>query len=142
MKKLKIAFCFLTFLAAPLVVHAKERTGFDIPANETSLSAGFEFGNALEHHPDDGNNYFGSPGMNIEGYSFWNGGNFGMFYHGAFMFPVVGEENHDFQWGAMIGPAFRVRFTEKLTLQTGIGFGVSGTDYYSSAIFLAVGADA
>jgi hypothetical protein len=138
-------------LVLGFAVSAQESAPFVIPENETSRSAGFEFGDTLEHHPDGSNRYFGSPGMNRERYSFWNGGNFGMFYHGSWTFPVAGEDNHDFQWGAIIGPAFRIRFTDRLTLQTGIGLGgngllaryeESGTDYYSSAMFLAAGADA
>ena len=120
-----------------------------IPANETTLSAGFEFGNTIEHNSD--NSYFGSPGMVIEGYSFWNGKNFGMFFHGSWPFPVVGDDAHDFQSSWLIGPAFRVRFTDKLTLQTGIGIGgtglyerfeESGTDYFRSIFNFGVGADA
>ncbi|MFP3043636.1 hypothetical protein LQZ19_17610 [Treponema primitia] len=150
MKRLVIAsLCFA--LAVPLMVSAQEAASITVPGNETSVSAGFEFGNTLEHIPDDGNSYFGSPGMTIDGYSFWNGKNFGIFFHSSFLIPVVGEDTHDFQWGWLIGPAFRVRFTDKVTLQTGIGLGGNGLHdwheesdtYYIQSIYnFGIGVDA
>ncbi|GHU26169.1 hypothetical protein FACS1894172_14670 [Spirochaetia bacterium] len=130
-----------------------EAAPFVLPANETSLSAGFVFGNTFVYDPDNDDSYFGSPGMAFEGYSFWNHKNFGIFYHGSFAFPVVGEgkDNHDFQWEGIFGPAFRIRFTDRLTLQTGIGIGGSGlfaryeengVDYFRAIFNFGVGADA
>ncbi|MDR2865622.1 MAG: hypothetical protein LBV68_08440 [Spirochaetaceae bacterium] len=82
MKRIVIAFLCLV-LVLPFAVSAQEAAPFVVPANETTLSAGFEFGNTIEHIPDVENSYFGSPGMNFEGYSFWNGKNFGIFFHGS-----------------------------------------------------------
>ncbi|GHV93466.1 hypothetical protein AGMMS50268_39690 [Spirochaetia bacterium] len=132
-----------------------EAAPFVLPANETSLSPGFVFGNTFEFDPDNDNNYFGSPGMAIEGYSFWNHKNLGIFYHGSFAFPVIGDDGdtslRDFQWEGIFGPAFRIRFTDKLTLQTGIGIGGSGLfaryeengdDYFRTMFNFGIGADA
>ncbi|GHV65353.1 hypothetical protein AGMMS49587_19470 [Spirochaetia bacterium] len=154
MKKIVIAsLCFI--LAIPLTVSAEEPAPFVIPAKETTLSAGFEFGNTIEHGdnivPGTDSIYFGSPGMNVEGYSFRNGKNFGMFFHGSWTFPAVGDDTQDFQTSWLIGPAFRVRFTDKLTLQTGLGisanrlrerFEENGTEYFRSIINFGIGADA
>ncbi|GHU70567.1 hypothetical protein FACS189450_05200 [Spirochaetia bacterium] len=132
-----------------------ESTPFVLPANETSLSAGFVFGNTFVFDPDNDNSYFGSPGMVFDGYSFWNHKNVGIFYHGSFAFPVVGDDGdtslHDFQWEGIFGPAFRIRFTDKISLQTGIGIGGSGLfaryeengdDYFKTMFNFGVGADA
>jgi hypothetical protein len=139
-----------------LEVSAQEVTSIEIPGNETALSAGVVFGNTIEHGGNADNSYFDSPGMNMESYSFWNGGNFGTFFHGAFVFPAAGDNiegmhPYDFQWGMLFGPAFRVRFTDMLTLQTGMGFSINGlfgsyeeddTDYLRSILNFGVGADA
>ncbi|MDR2865621.1 MAG: hypothetical protein LBV68_08435 [Spirochaetaceae bacterium] len=64
---------------------------------------------------------------------------------------MVGDDTHDFQGAGFFGPAFRVHFMDKLTLQTGIGIGAnglyeryeeSGTDYVRSIFNFGVGADA
>jgi hypothetical protein len=74
-----------------------------------------------------------------------------VFFHSSWTFPVVGDDAQDFQSSWLIGPAFRVRFTDKLTLQTGLGIGAnslheryeeSGTDYFRSIVNFGVGADA
>ncbi|GHV73862.1 hypothetical protein AGMMS49940_11640 [Spirochaetia bacterium] len=127
-----------------------ETAPFVLPANETSLSAGFVFGNTFVFDPDNDDSYFGSPGMAFDGYSFWNHKNVGIFYHGSFAFPVVGDSNHDFQWEGIFGPAFRIRFTDNVSLQTGIGIGGSGLfaryeengdDYFRTMFNFGVGAD-
>jgi hypothetical protein len=154
MKKILIAVLFL-FAAIPLMVTAQEAASFTVPARETSRSTGFEFANTIEHGGNSGNSYFGSPGMSFERYSFWNGKNFGRFFHGSFTFPAVGDDGgtplYDFQWGWLFGPAFRVRFTEKLTLHTGIGISANGlfawykeddAGYSLSAFNFGAGADA
>ncbi|GHV12974.1 hypothetical protein FACS189491_07040 [Spirochaetia bacterium] len=149
----RIAFVSLLLTFSLSFVTAQEAAPFVLPANETSLSAGFVFGNTFVFDPDNDNSYFGSPGAAFEGYSFWNHKNFGIFYHGSFAFPVVGEgkDNHDFQWEGIFGPAFRIRFTDKLMLQTGIGIGGSGLfaryeengdDYFRAIFNFGVGADA
>ncbi|GHV71703.1 hypothetical protein AGMMS49928_24740 [Spirochaetia bacterium] len=147
----------LSFVTAQEAAHetVTEATPFVLPANETSLSAGFVFGNTFVFDPDNDNSYFGSPGMAFEGYSFWNHKNLGIFYHGSFAFPVVGDDGdtplHEFQWEGIFGPAFRIRFTDSLTLQTGIGIGTSGLldfyeqsgdDYFGVMFNFGVGADA
>ncbi|GHV82194.1 hypothetical protein AGMMS49991_07520 [Spirochaetia bacterium] len=132
-----------------------EAAPFVLPANETSLSAGFVFSNTFVFDPDNDNSYFGSPGMALDGYSFWNHKNVGIFYLGSFAFPVVGDDGdtslHDFQWEGIFGPAFRIRFTDKVSLQTGIGIGTSGllafykqagNDYFRAMFNFGVGADA
>jgi hypothetical protein len=151
MKKIAITFCFLTLLAAPIAVYAQRNTGFAIARNETSMSAGFEFGNSIIHNPD--NSYLGAPGMTLEGYSFRNGRKFGTFLHSAFLFPVIGDESRDLQWDAIVGPASRVVLTDKLTLQTGLGLSLTGMygryedaeldkDLTRSMFTLGIGADA
>ncbi|GHV88697.1 hypothetical protein AGMMS50267_10570 [Spirochaetia bacterium] len=134
---------------------APEAAPFVLPANETSLSAGFVFGNTFVFDPDNDNSYFGSPGAAFDGYSFWNHKNVGIFYHGSFAFPVVGDGGstplHDIQWEGIFGPAFRIRFTDKVSLQTSIGIGTSGlldfykqdgNDYFRAIFNFGVGADA
>ncbi|GHV01144.1 hypothetical protein FACS189483_11330 [Spirochaetia bacterium] len=128
-----------------------ESAPFVLPANETSLSAGFVFSNTFVFVPDNDNSYFGSPGAAFDGYSFWNHKNVGIFYHGSFAFPVVGDDAQDFQWEGIFGPAFRIRFTDKVSLQSGIGIGTSGlldfykqdgNDYFRTILNFGVGADA
>jgi hypothetical protein len=143
-----IALCFV--LAVPLMVTAQEAASFEVPVKETFRSTGFEFGNTITHNPDTDTGYFGSPGMSVEKYSFWNGRSFGRFHHLSFTVPVVGDDALNFQWGALFGPAFRVRFTDRLALHTGLGIGVNGlhewyeeggVDYVKSIVSLGVGAD-
>jgi hypothetical protein len=155
MKKFAIASLFLV-LALPgargaLAVFAQEAASFTVPARETSRSTGFEFGNTIEHGGNSDNGYFGSPGMSFERYSFWDDKDFGKFFHGSFTVPVIGDDTYDLQWGLLAGPAFRVRFTDRLTLHTGLGFGASGSfawydkadaDYFRSAFNFGIGADA
>ncbi|GHT56832.1 hypothetical protein FACS1894109_07090 [Spirochaetia bacterium] len=155
MKRFAIASLFLVLVLpgarSALAVSAQEAASFTVPAKETSRSTGFEFGNTIEHGGNADNSYFGSPGMSFEHYSFRDDKNFGRFSHGSFTVPVIGDDTYDFQWGFLSGPAFRVRFTDRLTLHTGLGFGASGlfawydeadADYFKSAFNFGVGADA
>ncbi|GHU61918.1 hypothetical protein FACS189445_4420 [Spirochaetia bacterium] len=87
--------------------------------------------------------------MNVDGRFFWNNNNIGLFFHESFTIPAAGDENYDFQLSTLIGPAFRVRFTDKLSLQPGLGIAVNGifaryeernTDYLRSMVNFGVGA--
>ncbi|GMO69746.1 MAG: hypothetical protein Ta2A_18050 [Treponemataceae bacterium] len=147
----RIAFVSLFFIPALSFVTAQEAAPFVVPANETNVSAGFVFGNTFVFDPDNADSYFGSPGMVFDGYSFWNHKNVGIFFHGSFAFPVVGDDAQDFQWEGIVGPAFRIPFTDKVTLQAGIGIGGSGlfaryeengADYFRTILNFGVGADA
>jgi hypothetical protein len=121
-----------------------------VAQTETSLSLGFEFGTAWEHNDDADNRTFSSLDAALDAYSFWNGGRWGMFFHGSWLFPAIGDDDHDVAGSILFGPAFRVRFGEKLTLQTGLGLGVYGTkdtfeaegeDYTASTARWGWGAD-
>ncbi|GHU57752.1 hypothetical protein FACS189444_0340 [Spirochaetia bacterium] len=158
MKKMVItAFCLV--LAVPLMVTAQETPSFTIPARETSRSTALEFNNTFEHGnnavSDSDSSSFGSPGIGWEEYSFRNGRNFGEFSHWSFAVPLVGYDGdtpfYDFQWSGLSGPAFRIRFTDRLTLHAGLGLSVNGlhvwynegdTDYFMFKLNFGAGADA
>ncbi|MDR2602528.1 MAG: porin family protein [Spirochaetaceae bacterium] len=93
---------------------------------EIWLSTGFEFGNSIETSSDKGTAYIGAPGFNLNGYSFSDKRNIGVFFHCSALFPVIvnGNENveeYDVQSEFIIGPGFKYNITEKLKLQFGIG---------------------
>ncbi|MDR2662298.1 MAG: hypothetical protein LBC31_04800 [Treponema sp.] len=107
---------------------------------ETWVSLGFEFGNYFENISDSRNTYVGSPGMNLNFYSFGYQKKFGLFNRNSFLSPVIktGESN-DFTYGMqmafVLGPAFRYAFNNNTTLQTGLGVNVAGiyVDYPEGA---------
>jgi hypothetical protein len=99
--------------------------------NENRLSLGFEYGNFFEKRTDGGvdiETYRGSPGVDFCAYHLW--GNFGFFHNHSFLFPAnfssnVNGYNYYFQYNLIIGPVFKIAFTEKLDMTLGLGFGLS-----------------
>jgi hypothetical protein len=97
-------------------------------SNENRLLLGFEYGNFFEKRRDSGvdlETYLGSPGLNFSGYHLWN--KFGFFHNHSFLFPVKISSNIDgydyfFEYNCIIGPAFKIAFTEKLDMTLGLGF--------------------
>jgi hypothetical protein len=97
-------------------------------ANENRISMGFEYGNFFEKRTDGGvdiETYRGSPGFNLSGYHLWD--NFGFFHNHSFLFPSNVSSNIDgydyfFQYNFIIGPAFKITFSERLDMNLGIGF--------------------
>jgi hypothetical protein len=100
---------------------------------EGRLSFGFEFGNTFEKRTDGGidiETYLSSPGIDLSGYLLWN--NFGFFFNNSFLFPNLITTNIDgydyfFQYNFIIGPAFKIGFTEKLDMTLGLGFSLGPT---------------
>ncbi|MDR0599388.1 MAG: hypothetical protein LBG84_04815 [Treponema sp.] len=79
---------------------------------EVWTSVGLEFGNSFQKYPGEGWGYLGAPGLNVNFYRFGGGGNGGLFFHFAALFPVIerrGGSNYDylFQYDWIIGPGFR-----------------------------------
>jgi hypothetical protein len=102
-------------------------------SNDNRLSIGFEYGNFFEKRTDDGINietYMGSPGFNLGFFHLWD--NFGFFHIHSFLFPNNISSNIDgydyfFQYNFIIGPAFKIPFTEKFDMTLGIGFSLGPT---------------
>ena len=124
---------------------------------EQWLAAGFEFGNYFENESSREFTYLGSPGFNVNVYSFSKEKNIGMFFHFSFLFPVIEKnEKADFdylaQYDWIFGPGFRYDISEKLKLHFGIGFEFmspfdiryteNSTDYSIYAMNLGLGGDA
>jgi hypothetical protein len=92
------------------------------------LSLGFEYGNFFEKRTDGGTDietYIGSPGVDLSGYFLWN--KFGFFFNTSYLFPTTVTANIDgydyfFQFNFIIGPAYKIEFTEKLDMTMGLGF--------------------
>jgi hypothetical protein len=106
---------------------------------ESWIGLGFGWGNLFETASDSGNTaktYMGSPGINFEGYSFWNRKNIGLFYNMGFLFPQkstldingvktsVDLSVYDllFQLDFILGPGFRVNLNDRFSLKFGAGF--------------------
>jgi hypothetical protein len=100
-------------------------------SNENRLSFGFEYGNFFEKRTDGGvdiETYKGSPGFDFCAYHLW--GNFGFFHNHSFLFPADVSSNIDgykyyFQYNLLIGPVYKIAFTEKWDMTLGIGFSLS-----------------
>lgn len=100
-------------------------------SSENRLSMGFEYGSFFENRTDDGigiETYRGSPGINFSAYHLWE--NFGFFHSHSFLFPNKVSTNIDgyeyfFEYNLVIGPAFKIAFTEKMDMNFGFGFGLS-----------------
>jgi hypothetical protein len=105
---------------------------------ESWTSAGFGWGNFFERSPAGGNTaktYMNSPGITLNGYTFWNRGNIGFFSNAAFLFPKrstldingvktsVDLSVYDvlFQFNAIVGPGIRFNVSDKLAVQFGLG---------------------
>jgi hypothetical protein len=122
-------------------------------ANDNRLSLGFEFGNFFEKRTDGGigiETYMGAPGLNFCAYALWN--NVGFFHSHSFLFPNNIKTNVDgydyfFQYNFIMGPAFRIPFTEKFDMTLGLGFSFGPTigtfnDKTLSQFNLGIGGDA
>jgi hypothetical protein len=123
--------------------------------SESWTGLGFEWGNFFENVSKDGNTaktYMSSPGGTLNGYTFWNRGNIGLFSIMAFLFPnkstldingvktSVDLSVYDilFQFNAIIGPGFRYNVNDKLALQFGVGLNYMQTvGSYTNTIFVA-----
>jgi hypothetical protein len=96
-------------------------------------SFGFAYGNIFETRTDGGidiETYIGSPGFELAGYFFWN--DVGFFFNNSFLFPKSVTANIDaydyfFHYNFIIGPAFKIGFTEKLDMSLGLGFSLGPT---------------
>ncbi|MDR1230471.1 MAG: hypothetical protein LBK61_03610 [Spirochaetaceae bacterium] len=122
---------------------------------ETWTSLGFEFGNYFENFQDSRNTYIGSAGISLNFYFFEYGKKVGFFNRNSFLFPVLKtSDSNNFVYGTqmvfVLGPAFRYMFSEKLTLQSGIGINFYGIyidytegsyTYPVSSMVLGLGAD-
>jgi hypothetical protein len=106
--------------------------------SEGWMGLGFGWGNLFERSSSGGNTaktYMSSPGVTLNGYTFWNRRNIGLFSNMAFLFPsrstldINGvKTNVDlsvydilFQFNLIIGPGFRFNVNDTLTLQFGAG---------------------
>jgi hypothetical protein len=112
---------------------------------ESNLSMGFSYGSVFDitkNTPTLSDDITQALGINLTMYGFWDKKNYGMFlsYGGLFN---IGKPRNDaiktYQSAAMdmiLGGGFRKAFSDKATLQYGVGFDVTmtGTDYrlYSS----------
>ena len=115
---------------------------------EGHFSVGFEYGNFFEKRTDVGTNietYMGSPGLNLSFYHFWN--KFGFFHINSFLFPDNVKTNIDgydyfFQYIFMIGPAYKITFTERFNMTLGLGFSLGPTVGKPSTMFnMGIGGD-
>jgi hypothetical protein len=86
---------------------------------------GFNWGNYFDSGTDIGDFYSGSPGINLNSYSFFNQKNIGFFGNIGFMFPIVdtiGNGYNPIVHGSYIlGVGFRNKINEKINLHFGIG---------------------
>jgi hypothetical protein len=112
------------------------------------FSFGFEYGNFFERRTDAGidiETYMGSPGLELSFYHFWD--DMGFFQINSFLFPSNIRTNVDgydyfFQFVFMIGPAFKITFTEKLDMDLGFGFSFGPTVGTPVSMFnLGIGGD-
>jgi hypothetical protein len=115
---------------------------------EGRFSVGFEYGNFFEKRTDAGIDfdiYMGSPGIELSFYHFWD--NMGFFHTNSFLFPSYIRTNVDgydyfFQYIFMIGPAYKIIFTEKLDMTLGLGFSLGPTVGTQGAMFnFGIGGD-
>jgi hypothetical protein len=101
--------------------------------NENRISLGFEYGNFFEDRTDGGTDietYMGSPGLNFCAYHLWD--NFGFFHSHSFLFPNKITSNIDgydylFKYNFIIGPAYKILFTEKFDMTLGLGLSLGPT---------------
>jgi hypothetical protein len=115
---------------------------------EGRFSVGFVYGNFFERRTDAGidlDTYMGSPGLELSFYHFWD--NLGFFHINSFLFPsniktnIVGYD-YFFQYIFIIGPAFKITFTEKLDMTLGFGFSLGPTVGKPSSMFnMGIGGD-
>jgi hypothetical protein len=115
---------------------------------EGHFSFGFEYGNFFEKRNDNGTDiktYMGSPGLNMSFYHFW--GNMGFFHINSFLFPSNIRTNIDgydyfFQYIFIIGPAYKIIFSEKLNMTLGFGLSLGPTVGKPSSMFnMGIGGD-
>jgi hypothetical protein len=101
--------------------------------NDTRLSLGFEYDNFFEKRTDGGidiETYLGSPGLYFSAYHLWD--SFGFFHNHSFIFPNNITTNIDgydyfFKYNFMMGPAYKITFTEKFDMTLGLGFSFGPT---------------
>lgn len=91
---------------------------------ESWVSLGAEFGNYFDYAPEK-TGYTGAAGGNLKGYGFFDRGNVGLFFHYGFLYPVLDPERPDVAllWDSIIGPGFRVHFSDTVKLYFGAGIG-------------------
>jgi hypothetical protein len=119
---------------------------------ESWLQAGFGYGNYFEKTDVENQTvetYIGSPGFDIGSFQFWD--NFGFFIDLSFSFPNTVDVNVDgynytFQFGFMVGPAFKFNLTEHMKVKLGVGFSslLTTGDYNNASLFnfnLGLGGD-
>jgi hypothetical protein len=115
---------------------------------EGRFSVGFEYGNFFEKRTDAGIDfdiYMGSPGLELSFYHFWD--NMGFFHTNSVLFPSnirINVDGYDyfFQYIFMIGPAYKITFSEKLDLAFGFGFSLGPTVGTPVSMFnLGIGGD-
>jgi len=100
---------------------------------ENRLSFGFEYGNFFENSTDGGvdtEKYVTSPGLNMSFYHLWD--NLGFFHNYSYLFPIavssnVGSYEYSFRFNFIVGPAYKIVFTEKMDMNLGIGFSLGPT---------------
>jgi hypothetical protein len=100
---------------------------------ENRLALGFEYGNFFENSTDSGvdiNKYVGSPGLNTSFYHLWD--NLGFFHSYSYLFPITvssnaGSYEYFFRFNFIIGPAYKIDFTEKIDMTLGLGFSLGPT---------------
>jgi len=130
------------------------------PFSESWFSLGFENGNFFKGFLERGNtvkSYTGSLVLNLGGYRFWNGKDYGIFIHDLFAFPVATSvevngvtTKKDFsssffllQAGMIVGLGFRYDLSEKLKLKYAVGIDflvdtniyTENTPLYGNAIY-------
>jgi len=100
---------------------------------ENRFSLGFEYGIFFENSTDNGVDiykYVGSPGINMSFYHLW--ANIGFFHSYSYLFPItvssnVGSYEYFFRFNFIIGPAYKITFTEKIDMTLGLGFSLGPT---------------
>jgi hypothetical protein len=91
-------------------------------SHEGWLSFGAGYGNSFENNSEN-SIYTGIPGFDFNQYHLWN--NFGFLVDMNFSVPaVINNDSYTyyFQFGNILGPAFKINITEKLKLNFGAGF--------------------
>lgn len=115
---------------------------FAFSLEESWMSMGFVYGNFFNTNqnslsPTEGG-FVASPGISMNSYAFWDKKNIGLFFYYAGLFPTIINTKdeitnyHSVQLEAIIGPGFRYRITDRLSLVYGAGFDflMDGADYY------------
>ncbi|MDR1232249.1 MAG: hypothetical protein LBK61_12725 [Spirochaetaceae bacterium] len=91
-------------------------------SHEGWLSFNAGYGNYFENNSEK-SIYTGSPGFDFYQYHFWN--NFGFFIDLSFSIPVIVNDDrytYYFQFGNIVGPAFKINITERMKMKWGLGF--------------------